>query len=120
MNPQNSPKKRAVVAMSGGVDSSVAALLLKEAGYEVIGISMKLWDYTEPDRPANSKTCCAQEDIDDARDVAARIGIPFYAVNYTEAFKEKVVAPFVDAYVKGFTPNPCVLCNLHIKFDYLL
>lgn len=106
--------------MSGGVDSSVAALLLKEAGYEVIGISMKLWNYDEPNRPAGAKTCCAQEDIQDARSVAAKIGIPFYAVNYTESFKAKVVSPFVESYINGMTPNPCVLCNLHIKFDYLL
>ncbi len=113
-------RKKAIVAMSGGVDSSVAALLMQEAGYEVIGISMKLWDYDEAEHKPNTKTCCAAEDIGDARAVADRLGIPFYAVNYTDTFKEKVITPFVTSYLSGETPNPCILCNQHIKFDYFL
>lgn len=113
-------KQRVVVAVSGGVDSSVAALLLKKEGYEVIGISLKLWDYNEPSRKEKSKTCCSFEDISDAGKVCDRLDIPFYAFNYKKHFEEKVIQPFVDSYRKGQTPNPCVLCNQHVKFDRLM
>jgi len=112
--------KRVVVAMSGGVDSAVAAGLLKEQGYEVIGISLKLWDYDEPDRKPTSKTCCSFEDISDARQVCDRIGIPFYAFNYKKHFEENVVQRFVKSYHTGTTPNPCILCNQYVKFDRLM
>lgn len=113
-------KIRVVVAMSGGVDSSVAAALLHEQGYEVIGVSLKLWDYDEEERKISGKTCCSLTDIADAKEVCAILGIPFYAFNHKKIFIEKVIEPFVDEYVHGRTPNPCVLCNLHIKFDLLL
>lgn len=112
--------KRVVVAMSGGVDSSVAALLLREAGYQVIGISLKLWDYDEPDRKPSSKTCCSYKDIRDAGDVCASLNIPFYSFNYKDHFKQNVIDSFVADYKSGITPNPCVLCNQHVKFDRLL
>lgn len=109
---------RVVVAMSGGVDSSVAALILKEQGYEVIGISLKVWDETSSIK--RTKTCCSLEDINDARAVCSRLGIPFYAFNYKKEFEQKVINRFVSEYQKGRTPNPCILCNQHIKFDQLL
>ncbi len=113
-------KKRVVVAMSGGVDSSVAALLLKQQGYEVIGISLKLWDYNEEGRTKSNKTCCSYRDIQDARRVCDRLEIPFYAFSYKKEFEEKVIQTFVSEYTQGRTPNPCILCNQHIKFDRLL
>ncbi len=106
--------------MSGGVDSSVAALLLAQQGYEVIGISLKLWDYDEPDRKPSTKTCCSFRDITDARLVCEKLNIPFYAFNYKTHFEQNVILPFVNAYKAGQTPNPCVLCNQHVKFDRLL
>ncbi len=112
-------KKRVVCAMSGGVDSSVAALLLKEQGYEVIGVTLKLWD---PPQGTTFKhtTCCSVEDITDARRVADQVGIPFYVFNSKTPFKEQVVNRFVDEYLKGRTPNPCAMCNDKVKFSYLL
>lgn len=110
--------KRVVVAMSGGVDSSVAALLLKQQGYEVIGISLKTWDETSSIK--RTKTCCSFQDIEDARKVCEQIGVPFYAFNYKKEFEEKVIKVFVSEYYQGRTPNPCILCNQHIKFDQLL
>ncbi len=105
--------------MSGGVDSSVAALLLHQEGYDVVGISLKVWD--EGEAPTErSKTCCSYKDIDDARRVCEHIGIPFYAFNFKTEFRKKVILPFVDAYFQGETPNPCILCNRNIKFDGLL
>lgn len=111
--------ERVVIAMSGGVDSSVSAALLHEQGYEVIGVTMKLWD--GPETPsAHHKTCCTLEDVSDARRVAAQLGIPFYVVNFKAQFAHHVVDYFVDAYRQGYTPNPCVHCNRHLKFTALL
>jgi tRNA-specific 2-thiouridylase len=117
MSPLN--KSRVVIAMSGGVDSSVAALLLKQQGYEVIGITLKLWDPPK-DQTFRHTTCCSVEDITDARMVADQIGIPFYVINSKEAFKQNVVENFVSEYLGGRTPNPCVMCNDKVKFSYLL
>lgn len=108
-----SSQGRVVVAMSGGVDSSVAAALLVEQGYEVIGIMMRLWAEGE-------NRCCAPAAVDDARQVAARLGIPFYLVNYEAEFRDCVVDYFVREYSHGRTPNPCLACNRHIRFDRLL
>jgi tRNA-uridine 2-sulfurtransferase len=108
-----SSKDRIVVAMSGGVDSSVAAALLVEQGHEVIGIMMRLWAEGE-------NRCCAPDAVDDARRVAARLGIPFYLVNYEAEFRDCVVDYFVQEYSRGRTPNPCLACNQHIRFDRLL
>jgi len=105
--------------MSGGVDSSVAALLLKQQGHEVIGVSMKLSDMPEnPD--VKTSGCCSVKDFNDARCICDSLGIPFYAMNFKEQFKEKVMNNFVSEYLKGRTPNPCVLCNQEIKFDAFL
>lgn len=108
---------RVVVAMSGGVDSSVAAALLAEAGYDAVGISMRL--YATP-QENYSKSCCSPDDLFDARTVAASLDIPFYVANYQEVFQQRVIDYFVDEYRRGRTPNPCVACNNHLKFDILL
>lgn len=116
---------RIVVAMSGGVDSSVAAALLKEEGHEVIGMMLRLWSETgdiEDDgivRVAQNK-CCSLESVDDARRVARKLDIPFYLVNVEQEFKENVVDYFYHEYVAGRTPNPCLTCNRHIRFTLLL
>lgn len=105
--------------MSGGVDSSVTAVLLKEQGYDVIGISMKL---AEPPADAEAKVsgCCSVKDFNDARSICSSLDIPFYSMNLKEEFKEKVMNTFVREYLMGRTPNPCVLCNQDIKFDAFL
>ena len=107
------------VAMSGGVDSSVAALLLKERGFEPIGISMQVWDYRNQGGSSSRATCCAPNDFMDARRVAARIGVPYYVFNFEEVFREEVIDRFVVTYERGETPNPCIDCNQRVKFRAL-
>ncbi|HLG20603.1 MAG TPA: tRNA 2-thiouridine(34) synthase MnmA [Bdellovibrionota bacterium] len=109
-------KDRVVVAMSGGVDSSVAALLLVRAGYDVVGISMRLWSY---EREA-THGCCTPEDLQDARKVADLLGIPHYVANFEKTFERHVIDNFVQSYQVGETPNPCIRCNQDVKFSTLL
>lgn len=140
-------KKRVLVAMSGGVDSSVAAALLHEQGYEVIGATMQVWDYSinenseicsinssvkknlknqvqNPSQknqyPEESGTCCSSLDVDDARAVCDTLNIPFYVINCEKEFKTKVIDNFINSYLQGKTPVPCVDCNTYLKFDYLI
>ena len=113
------PQKKALVAMSGGVDSSVAAFLTQQAGFDCIGVTMRLYD-TLPDDGCDSNTCCSLEDVEDARSVARRLGMPFYAFNFKADFREKVIEKFIHCYECGLTPNPCIECNRHLKFDHLL
>jgi tRNA-specific 2-thiouridylase len=108
---------RIAVAMSGGVDSSVAALLLKEAGHEVVGLSMQLWDHSA--ERGRSGRCCTLDDLADARRVAWKLEIPHYVLDLEEEFRESVVAPFVRSYAEGTTPIPCSRCNTHVKFAAL-
>ena len=110
--------KKAIVAMSGGVDSSVAAFLMKERGYECIGATMKLYHNEDIGQP-QGHTCCSLEDVEDARSVAYSIGIPYYVFNFSDKFREKVMDRFVYAYENGATPNPCIDCNRFLKFDKL-
>ena len=117
LNPAAS-KTRVVVAMSGGVDSSVCAQLLVEQGHDVIGMTIKTWTNDEC-RDEKSKGCCSLRDIDDARAVARKLDIPYYVMDLSSDFQEKVIDYFVDEYLKGRTPNPCIECNNHIKFGVL-
>lgn len=112
-------KERVIVAMSGGVDSSVAAALLHEQGYDVVGVTMQLWDYGEPGKK-KFDSCCSLSDVNDARIVAHMVGIPHYVVNYEKEFRSGVVDYFADEYAEGRTPNPCVMCNSRLKFDHLM
>ena len=107
------------VAMSGGLDSSMAAALLVEAGHSCIGIMMRLWSEHAPGSGSSNK-CCSAESVDVARDVADRLDMPFYLINVEDTFKQEVVDPFVADYLAGLTPNPCLNCNRHIRFTLLL
>ena len=111
--------RRAAVAMSGGVDSSVAALLLAQAGWACTGVTLRLYAGADA-APDGARTCCSLEDVEDARAVARRLGIRHYTFNFTEAFERDVIGRFVQGYLAGETPNPCIDCNKHIKFSALL
>ncbi|MBP7864859.1 MAG: tRNA 2-thiouridine(34) synthase MnmA [Acidobacteria bacterium] len=111
-------KGRVVVAMSGGIDSSVCAWMLKQDGWDVIGVSMQL--HMTPEGKGTAGPCCSARDFGDAKAVAETIGIPHYVVNYTDEFREKVIRPFIETYLKGMTPSPCILCNTHVKFFRLM
>ena len=113
------PAKRVVVAMSGGVDSSVAAALLVEEGYDVIGATMQIWPSWLPASQAEGG-CCSLAAVEDARQVAAALGIPYYVLNLQEPFEDEVIRPFAEAYLRGVTPNPCLVCNTRLKFGSLL
>ena len=111
---------RVLVAMSGGIDSSVTAMMLHEQGYEVIGITMKTWDYQSSGGSKKETGCCSLDSIHDARHVAVRFGFPHYILDIRSEFNDAIIDNFVDEYLAGRTPNPCVLCNTHIKWDALL
>lgn len=109
---------RIVIGMSGGVDSSVAAALLLEEGYEVIGVTMRIWQCDQED--TREKACCSMTAVDDARRVAEKLGIPFYVMDFRDEFTAQVINYFTSEYLRGRTPNPCIACNRHIKFGAFL
>lgn len=113
-------KAKVVVGMSGGVDSSVAAWLLKEQGYEVIGVTMQIWQDEDSQVQEENAGCCGLSAVDDARRVAWDLGIPYYVMNFKEEFKSQVIDYFVDEYQRGRTPNPCIACNRYVKWESLL
>ncbi len=110
-------EKKALIAMSGGVDSSVAAFLTREQGFSCIGVTMRLYDGTG--EPGTESTCCSLEDVEDARSVAFRLGIPYYVFNFTGEFDRQVIQKFISCYESGLTPNPCIDCNRYLKFAAL-
>ena len=113
-------KEKVVVGMSGGVDSSVAAYLLKEQGYDVIGVTMQIWQDEETAAVEENGGCCGLSAVDDARRVAAQLDIPYYVMNFKNDFKKNVIDYFVDEYKNGRTPNPCIACNRYVKWESLL
>ncbi|MCM1569303.1 MAG: tRNA 2-thiouridine(34) synthase MnmA [Roseburia sp.] len=113
-------KKRVVVGMSGGVDSSVAALLLKQQGYEVIGVTMQIWQQEDACAPGSEGGCCGLSAVEDAEKVAEKLDIPYYVMNFRREFQRNVIDYFVEEYVRGRTPNPCIACNRYVKWEALL
>lgn len=113
-------KKKVVVGMSGGVDSSVCAYLLKEQGYDVIGVTMQIWQDDDRCDIKDDGACCGLSAVNDARRVAEQIGIPYYVMNFKKEFKDNVMDYFVDEYINGRTPNPCIACNRYVKWEALL
>lgn len=113
-------KKKVVVGMSGGVDSSVAAWLLLQKGYDVMGVTMQIWQDEVPEQVEENGGCCGLSAVDDARRVASRLEIPYYVMNFKQDFKENVIDYFMDEYLKGHTPNPCIACNRYVKWESLL
>lgn len=118
MQTANDGRPQAMIAMSGGVDSSVAAYLMQQAGYACMGVTMKLYENEDAGVP-RGHTCCALDDVEDARRVAYALGMPYYVFNYKDAFREQVMARFAAAYQRGATPNPCLDCNRYLKFGLL-
>lgn len=113
-------KEKVVIAMSGGVDSSVCADMMQKAGFECVGMTMRLWKGPEAESMScSSKSCCGAESVDDARLVAQKVGIPYYAINFKEEFWKEVVEVFAEEYFAGRTPSPCILCNEKLKFSTL-
>ena len=113
-------QKTVVVGMSGGVDSSVAAYLLKEQGYRVIGVTMQIWQDEEQAAMEENGGCCGLSAVDDARRVAVRLEIPYYVMNFKREFKEQVIDYFVEEYAAGRTPNPCIACNRYVKWESMM
>jgi len=113
-------KKKVMIGMSGGVDSSVAAAILLEKGYDVIGVTMQIWPDINEDRKSSEGGCCSLSAVDDARRVSNKLGIPYYVMNFKDIFEQKVIDYFTDEYLKGRTPNPCIACNRYVKFEALL
>lgn len=113
-------KGSVMLGMSGGVDSSVAAAVLKEQGYEVVGVTMQIWPDMQEERKQTEGGCCSLSAVDDARRVADRLGIKYYVLNFKDIFQEKVIDYFTAEYLKGRTPNPCIACNRFVKFEALL
>ena len=113
-------KKSVMIGMSGGVDSSVAAAILLEEGYSVIGVTLQIWQEMKEDQKKSEGGCCSLSAVDDARRVANKIGIPYYVMNFKDIFEKNVIDYFKAEYLKGYTPNPCIACNRYVKFEAML
>ena len=113
-------QKKVVIGMSGGVDSSVAAYLLQKQGYDVIGVTMQIWQDEEEEAKSENGGCCGLSAVDDARRVADALAIPYYVMNFKKEFQAEVIDYFIEEYLNGRTPNPCIACNRYVKWESLL